>query len=287
MTTTEFFAATRKIGEMIVKNDLDFLLVITGRERIGKSTLALQIASIVDPDFKVDQIVFDIPTLYKKVYELNKGQVVIIDEGATAFFAREAMATDVREGVKLLTVMGERNLFVILCVPNFFIVDKYIRQNRVSALAKVVSRGRFKFFNRSALRAGHFNPKTKAYNWGAATFKSTYSEMRGKLWDDYCDMKSKYLRDRKTEYNENNDDGDGYEFLPKAAKIMHININALRARCNRKEIPGAIKNDANRWLIPIDYIMERKINGVKNINSIKETAPSSRVKRKEIELNED
>jgi len=127
LTTTEFFAATRKIGEMIVKNDLDFLLVITGRERIGKSTLALQIASIVDPDFKVDQIVFDIPTLYKKVYELNKGQVVIIDEGATAFFAREAMATDVREGVKLLTVMGERNLFVILCVPNFFIVDKYIR----------------------------------------------------------------------------------------------------------------------------------------------------------------
>ena len=111
-TTEEFFNATKKIGEMLVEKDLDYLMIVTGRERIGKSSLAMQVALSVDPEFDVSQIVFDVPNLYEQVYKLKKGQAVIIDEGATAFFAREAMNTDVREGIKLLTVMGERNLFV-------------------------------------------------------------------------------------------------------------------------------------------------------------------------------
>lgn len=185
------------IKKIIVENDLDFLLVITGRERIGKSSLALHIAEIVDPTFDVSQIVFDTQNLYEQVYSLEPGKVVIIDEGATAFFSRDAMSTDVKDGIKLLTVMGERNLFVILCVPSFFILDKYIREHRVSGLIKVVARGRLKFYSRRKLKDAFYNPKVKRFSWGDPSFKDGFPKYKGKHWKPYTDKKSEYLKGRK------------------------------------------------------------------------------------------
>lgn len=197
LTTTKLGVNLDIVKKVIVEQDLDFLLVITGRERIGKSSLALHIAEQVDPNFTVDQVVFDTQAMYEQVYSLEPGSVVIIDEGATAFFSRDAMSTDVKDGIKLLTVMGERNLFVILCVPSFFIIDKYIREHRVSALIRVVARGRFKFYSRRRLKAAFFNPKVKKFAWGDPSFKDSFRKYVGKFWEPYCEKKAKYLADRK------------------------------------------------------------------------------------------
>ena len=51
------------VKEMLVKHDMDFLLVITGRERIGKSTLALQIAKDFDPAFTVEDEPYELSTI--------------------------------------------------------------------------------------------------------------------------------------------------------------------------------------------------------------------------------
>lgn len=184
------------VRKLIIEKDLDFLLVVTGRERVGKSSLALHIATEVDPKFTVDQIVFDIPSLYKQVYSLEKGQCVIIDEGATSFFSRDAMSTDVKEGVKLLTVMGERNLFVILCVPSFHLIDKYIRENRVSALIKVVSRGKMWLYSRQALKAIFKNERSHRFSWGSPSMQDSFPKFTGEMWDKYTEKKSGYLTSR-------------------------------------------------------------------------------------------
>ena len=228
------------IKEMLVKHDMDFLLCITGRERIGKSTLALQIASIFDPEFKIEQVVFDIPALYEQVYKLKPGQVIIIDEGATAFFAREAMNTDVKEGVKLLTVMGERNLLVILCVPSFFIVDKYIRDHRVAGLIKVTKRGRFKYYSKRRLKQSHYNSKVNAYAWADPSFTDTFGPMSGQLWEDYRFYKSTYLMERRTNWAEEQKSSDKWYTPQQAEGKSGLSRNTLKNRADVHKVLNAV-----------------------------------------------
>jgi len=223
------------IKKMLVDHDMDYLLTIVGRERIGKSSLALEIATRFDPDFTVDQVVFDIPSLYEQVYKLNKGQVVIIDEGATAFFAREAMSTDVREGVKLLTVMGERNLLVILCVPSFFIIDKYIRQHRVAGLIKVTKRGRFKFYSKRRLKQSYYNSKSNAFVWATPCFVESFPKFKGDIWSAYKEKKAEYLSARKDEWKGEINGVKKYS-ITEVARILGVSYQAVYNRVNRNSI---------------------------------------------------
>ena len=48
------------ISKRIRNQDLDHVHVNFGYEGIGKSTLGLWMCSMVDPDFNVDKIVFDL-----------------------------------------------------------------------------------------------------------------------------------------------------------------------------------------------------------------------------------
>ena len=257
------------IKEMLVKHDMDFLLTIVGRERIGKSSLALEIAQRVDPKFTVDQVVFDIPALYEQVYKLDKGQVVIIDEGATAFFAREAMNTNVKEGIKLLTVMGERNLLTILCVPSFFIVDKYIRQHRVAGLIKVTKRGRFKFWSRRQLNASHYNSKANSYAWADPCFVDSFGKPSGKLWEDYKEMKSKYLAQRVGEWKGDNGHDREWLTIREAAKELDMKYNTVVDWARKGKVESK-QNPAKRWMV--------SVNAVEKLKSLVHT-PATRVQK--------
>lgn len=248
------------VKEMLVKHDMDFMMVITGRERIGKSTLALQIAKYVDPDFTSKQVVFDIPQLYEQVYKLKKGQVVIIDEGATAFFARDAMSSDVRDGVKLLTVMGERNLLVLLCVPSFFIVDKYIREHRVAGMVKVTKRGRFKYYSKRRLNSSHYNSKANAYAWADPCFVDSFGPITGKLWDEYRAHKSEYLKGRKDEWN--GKDEEEWVKAGVAASTMIVSVNTIKRWAKEGKLGYKI-NHTGQW-----YINKIDLDKMSNLDDI-------------------
>ena len=235
------------VKRAIIEKDMDFLLVITGRERIGKSSLGLHTAVTIQPDFDVSQIVFDIQTLYEQVYSLKPGSVVIIDEGATAFFSRDAMSTDVKDGIKLLTVMGERNLFVIICVPSFFILDKYIREYRVSGIARVVARGRFKYYSRSRLKRSFKGKTNKRFNWRNPSFKDSFPAFTGKLWEEYTERKAEYLAKRKAPRLEEGKEGNGFILVSKKAKQENVSVSTIKRMIDKGELEGH-KTIAGRWV---------------------------------------
>jgi len=257
LTMIKLRANMEVVKKVIVEQDLDFLLVITGRERIGKSSLALHIAEQVDPDFTIDQVVFDTQSLYEQVYSLKPGSVVVIDEGATAFFSRDAMSTDVKDGIKLLTVMGERNLFVIINVPSFFILDKYIREHRVSSLIRVVARGRFKFFSRRRLKAAFFNPKAKKFSWGDPSFKDSFPKYTGKFWEPYTKKKREYLAARKSNRLEDNGK-DKWIKLSEAAKLTLLPVQTLRNWCKNGRVK-AMKNAAGNFFVAEESVEELEL----------------------------
>lgn len=119
-----------------MKNDSDNVVVIDGPEGSGKSTLAQKIAKTIeelngkkyDPEvqtvftFKEFQGVWD-PELKRRVF--------VFDEAMNLFFSREAMHNSQKQMVKLFAQIRQCNHTLILCIPNFHWIDKYLRESRV------------------------------------------------------------------------------------------------------------------------------------------------------------
>jgi len=130
-----------------LKKDYDFFVIIDGRERFGKSTLASQIAYYLDPTYNLDRCVFTADQFAEAVENAEKYQAIVFDEAHGYLGSRSSMSAFNRRLIKIMTEMGSKNLIVILCLPNFFELDKYPAIWRSSCLLHVHQRARFCFFN--------------------------------------------------------------------------------------------------------------------------------------------
>jgi hypothetical protein len=137
-----------KIRRRINHQDYDCFLVVTGKERRGKSTLAAQIADYLsNGKLDINNICLDIDQFLNALKNSNKGDVIIFDEAGTNLYSREAMSTMNRMLTKAFMVSGLKNICIIICIPNFFSLDSYVRQHRLDLLFYVYERGKFKVYS--------------------------------------------------------------------------------------------------------------------------------------------
>lgn len=244
-----------KIKRQIVKNDLDWFIVIEGYERSGKSKLAKKIAQYFDPDFKIRQFVFTMPQLenliYDKSHPLKKGQVVIIDEGATAMFKRDAMREENVDGVKTLTTMGHKNLLVIICVPSAFeLIESYVMRHRIKTLIKIIRRGKFKAYNRKLIKRVHFNAKTRTWVYPRCAFAERFTAPDDELWAEYLEKKEEYLSTRS-----NMRKVEGWGGQGAAAKAAFRTKETIQRWRVNGLLPSA-KQQGGRWAYRLDEVKE-------------------------------
>jgi len=110
------------------QQDEDFIMLITGQTRSGKSTLAMEMAMLMDPEFEMErQVLFDMKELGKRIYE-SKGKVFILDEAIFDAFNREAMSMMNRWLIKIFTVCAERNHVIIMIIPKINWLDKPVKE---------------------------------------------------------------------------------------------------------------------------------------------------------------
>ena len=140
------------VQKRINEEDYDHFIVVAGGEGSGKSTLAIQIACMVDPKFKLSNICFKMADFLKQIEESKPGQTFVLDEGNMFLLSREAFSQDNIFMVKLFAIMRQKNLCVIICVPNFFTLDSYVRDHRVDTLVYVHKRGKYVAFVKKAIR---------------------------------------------------------------------------------------------------------------------------------------
>lgn len=243
------------LRKVMVRNDLDFILACVGFERVGKSTLSMWLAYLFDPNFDVKkQVVFTIEDLYRAVYTLPKHSCIVCDEMVAIAMNREAMTSKSRELVKLLAVCGERNMFIILNIPSFELLDPYLRKHRLAGLCRVTSRGNFRFYSKRRLKQSYFNPKVKAWNWAKENFKEQFPKMTGELWEEYIVHKHEHMKKRKSEWLDNIEDeySEWIEITP-AAKKLCMKRHTLHDWCKKGKVKSK-KNPANRWLIHRDEL---------------------------------
>ncbi len=159
----------KKIIPSLLEKDKDCVLAIDGAEGCGKSTLAFQIGKYIDPTLNLDRIVFDSESFRQAIFKAKKGQCVIYDEAFTGFSSRSSLSAVNRALVSLMMQMRQKNLLVIIVLPTFFLLDKYVALWRTRALIHVYEnkgrRGYFRVYNKKLKKLLYlFGKQTYSYN---------------------------------------------------------------------------------------------------------------------------
>jgi hypothetical protein len=112
--------------------DKDFPIIIDGLTGAGKSTLAIHLSNKGCKIFKIENdIIFSRDELIKKISEAPRYSYIICDEAINLLFKRDFMSRKQKFVIKLLDMCRDRNLCLILCVPNFWSIDKHILEGRI------------------------------------------------------------------------------------------------------------------------------------------------------------
>lgn len=138
----------------VIPHDLDYMCLLCGKERTSKSTLALTICSLIDPNFTIHNVCFTLRDYLK--YMMNsqifgdaieadkmpawytgaskRGSAVLFDEGGTQAYAREFYKAESIELNKAYIGGRMTNLLHFICVPKPHTLDQYPREERVELL---------------------------------------------------------------------------------------------------------------------------------------------------------
>lgn len=113
-----------QIKEMVT-DKYDCVIMITGRRRIGKSNLGLQIARKVDPNFSIDNVAFHVDN-FAQLLDKNPSAdpehgvfpQAFYDEAGFGLFAKDWMHEWVKEVGKCLQVVGKKRNIVYFILPH-------------------------------------------------------------------------------------------------------------------------------------------------------------------------
>lgn len=142
-----------KGGRALRKADQDRIVIITGAEGSGKSLLAMQFASYVDPNFSIQDICFDGDKFADRIRNKEKFGAVIFDEAFNGLSSRGAISKQNKNLIRLLQECRQRNLWVFIVLPSIFLLEKYVALFRGHVL-----------FNTAIYRKDYTKRYYKCYN---------------------------------------------------------------------------------------------------------------------------
>jgi len=146
------------IAKKVIKKDWDMIFTVDGYEGAGKSVLAQQVAYYCDPSLTLDRIVFNPNDFKKAINEAKRYEAVIYDEAYGGLSSRQALWEINMSLVTMLAEIRHKNLYVLVVLPCFFELDKYVSVWRSRILLHVYTgdnfeRGRFAFYNQKSKKS--------------------------------------------------------------------------------------------------------------------------------------
>jgi hypothetical protein len=156
----------------------------------GKSTLAFQLAKYIDPTFDISRIVFTPDEFREAIFKATKGQVIVFDEAFTGFSSRTSLSRVNTILVSMTMQMRQKNLCIIIVLPTFFLLDRYIALFRAKVLIHVFesggNRGYFKVYNSRLKKLLYlYGYKTYSYNTKIGG-KTIWTKFRGRFYGKFA-----------------------------------------------------------------------------------------------------
>ncbi len=190
-------ANLENIGRRL-RDDWDWVVCLDGYERVGKSTLAMQMNLMVDDRFEddgIDRIVFDWNKLRKTARESRPYSAIWYDEAR--MLTRERLSPWNVAMVRTLSIVGFKNDFFDFNFPDFWELDPYIKDHRCRTRVLVKSyhgnRG-YSYFWVASKRP--FKTKKGRSTWWKFAFPYHFDsfEDRRSEWYEYRHLWREYQR---------------------------------------------------------------------------------------------
>lgn len=123
-----------EIYKKINKGDNDHFTIISGKTGSGKSVLGLIYCSLISPSFSMEHICFSVEDFFKIIKKAERGDSILLDEGAMFLFSREAMNKTNKGIIKLFDLIRQKGFHFVACIPNFYHIDGDVRKSRADTL---------------------------------------------------------------------------------------------------------------------------------------------------------
>lgn len=187
---------TQKVKSGVNKKDKDWVCVVDGEEGSGKSVLSQQIAKVLDPTFDLSRMCMTPDQFTKAIIYAKKGQCVIFDEAFTGLSSRAALSEINKLIVSMMMEMRQKNLFVIIVMPTFFLLDKYVAIWRAKGVFHVYTkngnRGQWTFFNKANKKLLYILGK-QLYD-----YSKPKTDFYGRFHDQYTVNEQEYREKKRT-----------------------------------------------------------------------------------------
>lgn len=202
-----------------IKQDWDMVFVIDGMEGSGKSVLAQQLAFYCDPTLTLDRITFTHEDFKKAILKAGQYQSVVFDEAFQGLNTRGAMSKINKALCSMLAEIRQKNLFVFVCIPSFFDLDRYVSLWRSRGLFHCYThkwkRGRFAFFSqKNKIKLWANGKKYYSYNKPKANFYAQFTK--------YYTVDENEYKKKKLESLSRHVEGEGNEDKENKWKTMTI-----------------------------------------------------------------
>lgn len=123
-----------RVKHSVLKGGWDYVCVVSGLPGVGKSTFAQALAKFLDPTFNVDRICFTGREFRDKTVQGSIGQAYVLDESFADMNTSLSKDPDFIATVNHMQLIRQKNLFIILVLPDFFSLSKNIAIFRASHL---------------------------------------------------------------------------------------------------------------------------------------------------------
>jgi len=122
--------------------DKDAIIIVDGETGAGKSTLAIKLCKKACPWFEMERdIIYSQNELVDKITNAKNGSAFLADEAVNLLFKRDFASKKQKFILRLLDMCRSKNLLLMMCVPNFWSLDKHLLEGRARMRIHVARTG--------------------------------------------------------------------------------------------------------------------------------------------------
>lgn len=182
----------------------DGVIIVDGKERSGKSTLGMACGWFMsNKQLTEKNFATGLGDVTKKIVNLPDKSVIILDEGSLMFSSKDYANKAQRQLIKILDVVGQKNLIFIICLPCFFDLNKTIAVRRSLFLLHVYptkdyQRGSYAFWGEKKKGKLYVVGKKNydSYAFPKAEFVGQYPNFQPPFYEKYLEeVKKKSLQE--------------------------------------------------------------------------------------------
>lgn len=149
-----------EVKEVVSKKDFDYVCIVAGLPGMGKSNFAISLCRYFDKNFSLDNIAMSDTEFIEITTKAKPRSAIMLDESFASLNSRISMTSSFLRIINHLQIIRQKNLFIVLCLPNFFDLQKGISIYRSSHLFVVYGE---KFGHRGSFAAWGREEKKMLY----------------------------------------------------------------------------------------------------------------------------